>query len=42
MNFFNTSEHVMVGYYVRPNWNMLGQTPVLVGKCPMSDHYFKH
>ena len=21
---------------------LLGQTPVLVGKCLMSDHYFKH
>jgi len=32
----------MVGHYVRPNWNMYEKIPVLVGKCLMSDHYFKH
>ena len=36
------SSYIMIGHYVRPNWKMLGQTPILVGKCPMSDRYFKH
>ena len=29
----------MVGHY-QPNWNMLRQTPVLFGRCPMFDRYF--
>jgi len=30
------------GYYIWPKWKMLGQTPILVGKCLMFDCYFKH
>ena len=40
--YFINSEYTMIGHYVRPNWNLIWQTPVLVRKCPMSDHYFKH
>ena len=40
--FLINTEYTMVGHYVRPKWNLLGQTPVLVGKCPMPNHYFKH
>jgi len=32
----------VVGHFVRPTPNMIRQYAVLVRKCLMSDHYFKH
>ena len=32
----------MDGHFVRAICKMVGQCPYLVGKCLMSDHYFKY
>ena len=32
----------MVGNFVRAIPKMVGHCSLLVGKCPMSDRYFKH
>ena len=37
--FVTNSEHIMIGHYVRQNCSMSRQNSVLIGKCPMSDHY---
>ena len=35
-------ECFLLGHFVRPKPKLFRQVSILVGKCLMSDHYFKH